>query len=83
MLTEYFLFRVLNLSFETLVLWLNLQLKQTVFPFTKLIMIILVATIYALKLIFHDAIELNEIIDNNGTNFFFREFHIYESVSLM
>ena len=83
MLTEYFLFGVLNLSFETLVLWLNLQSKQTVFPFTKLIMIILVVTIYALKLMFRDAIELNEIIDNNGTNFFFREFYIYESVSLM
>ena len=46
-------------------------------------MIILVATINAPKLIFHDAIELNEIIDNNGTNFFFLEFHIYECVSLM
>ena len=69
MLTEYFLFGVLNLSFETLVVWLNLQLNQTVFPFIKLIMIILVATIHAPKLIFRDAIELNEIIDNNGTNF--------------
>ena len=69
MLTEYFLFGVLNLSFETLVVWLNLQLNQTVFPFIKLIMIILVATIHALILIFRDAIELNEIIDNNGTNF--------------
>ena len=83
MLTEYFLFGVLNLSFEALVVWLNLQLNHTVFPFIKLIMIILVATIHALKLIFRDAIELNEIIDNNGTNFSFLEFHIYESVSLM
>ena len=69
MLTEYFLFGVLNLSFETLVVWLNLQLNQTVFPFMKLIMNILVAAINALKLIFRDAIELSEIIDNNGTNF--------------
>ena len=69
MLTEYFLFGVLNLSFENLVVWLNSQLKQTVFPFMKLIMNILVATINALKLIFRDAIELSEIIDNNGTNF--------------
>ena len=83
MLTEYFLFGVLNLSFETLVVWLKFQLNQTVFPFIKLIMIILVTTIHALKLIFHDAIGLSEIIDNNGTNFFFLEFHIYESVSLM
>ena len=83
MLTEYFLFGVLNLSFENLVVWLNSQLKQTVFPFMKLIMNILVASINALKLIFRDAIELSEIIDNNGTNFFFLEFHIYESVSLM
>ena len=66
MLTEYFLFGVLNLSFETLVVWLNLQLNQTVFPFIKLIMIILVATIHALKLIFRDAIQLNEIIDNTA-----------------
>ena len=83
MLTEYFLFGVLNLSFENLVVWLNSQLKQTVFPFMKLIMNILVATINAPKLIFRDAIELSEIIDNNGTNIFFLEFHIYESVSLM
>ena len=83
MLPEYFLFGVLNLSFENLVVWLNSQLKQTVFPFMKLIMNILVASINALKLIFRDAIELSEIIDNNGTNFFFLEFHIYESVSLM
>ena len=69
MLTDYFLFGVLNLSFENLVVWLNLQLNQTVFPFIKLIMTILVATIHASKLIFRDAIELNEIIDNNGTNF--------------
>ena len=69
MLTEYFLFGVLNLSFENLVVWLNLQLNQTVFPFMKLIMNILVAAINALKLIFRDAIELSEIIDNNGTNF--------------
>ena len=83
MLTEYFLFGVLNLSFETVVICLNLQLMQTVFPCIKLIMIILVATIHALKLIFRDAIELNEIIDNNGTNFSFLEFHIYEYVSFM
>ena len=83
MLTEYFLFGVLNLSFENLVVWLNSQLKQTVFPFMKLIMNILVATINAPKLIFRDAIELSEIIDNNGTNFFVLEFHNYESVSLM
>ena len=69
MLMDYFLFGVLNLSFETLVVWLNSQLKQTVFPFMKLIMNILVATINAPRLIFRDAIELSEIIDNNGINF--------------